>query len=469
MGPPLLKILSEVKRRIVPTLEERKLMASRSDQLKGELERILASSQIQARVSVQGSVAHDTWLSREHDLDLFAEFPETTDRREWTAKFIPAVRKGFRRYRKVERYAEHPYLELLADGEVRVNIVPCYRVERGRWKSATDRSPYHSEYMRSHLTGELRNEARLLKKFLKSIRAYGAEIRVGGFSGMLVETLILQFRSLDQALQHASAWKESVFIDLEKSSTPRKFDSRLVVVDPVDPERNLASAVRPDKMWSFVAAAREFLKTPQLSFFYPPKARARSRSEFLGRVKGPHYDLVAVQFPHPRLVLDVLWGQLFSLQRALLGLFERNEFHAVRSEVWSDESRLSVVLMEIEAAVLPSAQFHKGPPVSRQAESEQFLARHLGAKNTVRGPWLAGDRWAVEKKREDASVKDLLKTALGDGRYGLSVPKQLDASFHRGARALVNEEVMSLFRQPGFGEALWDFLDGRPGWLRTRK
>jgi tRNA nucleotidyltransferase (CCA-adding enzyme) len=469
LAPSLQNVLFQVKRRIVPTLEERKLMENLSERLKDELERILNSDQIQAKVSVQGSMARDTWLSGEHDLDLFAEFPENTDRREWTANFIPAVRRGFRRYRKVERYAEHPYLELLADDEVRVNIVPCYQVERGRWKSATDRSRYHSEYMRSHLTEELRNEARLLKKFLKGIRTYGAEIRIGGFSGMLVETLTLHFRSFVGTLQQASSWKEPVFIDLEKNSTPRKFDSEFVVVDPVDPGRNLASAVRPDRMWSFVAAAREFLKSPQLSFFYPPKARARSRREFLSRMKGPHYDLVAIQFPHPRLVLDVLWGQLFSLQRALLGLFERNEFHAVRSEVWSDESRLSVVLMEIEAAVLPSAQFHKGPPVPRQAESEQFLARHLGAKNTVRGPWLAGARWAVEKKREDASVKDLLKTALGDGRYGLSVPKQLDASFHRGARALVNEEVMSLFRQPGFGEALWDFLDGRPEWLRTRK
>lgn len=221
-----------MKRRIVPTLEERKFMESLSQQLKGELERILDASQIQARVSVQGSVAHDTWLRGEHDLDIFAAFPENLDRREWTTKFIPAVCKGFRRYRKVERYAEHPYLELLSNNEVRVNIVPCYAVEKGRWKSATDRSPYHSDYLRSHLTEELRNEARLLKKFLKGIQAYGAEIRIGGFSGMLVETLTIHYRSFVETLQQASAWKEPVFIDIEKNSTPRKFNSDFVIVDP---------------------------------------------------------------------------------------------------------------------------------------------------------------------------------------------------------------------------------------------
>lgn len=468
MASSLQNVLSQVKRRIIPTPEERKLMENLSERLKEELERILNSNQIQAKVSVQGSVAHDTWLSGEHDLDLFAEFPENTDRREWTAKFIPALRKGFRRYRKVERYAEHPYLELLANDEVRVNIVPCYQVERGRWKSATDRSPYHSEYMRSHLTEELRNEARLLKKFLKGIRTYGAEIRVGGFSGMLVETLTLQFRSFVGTLQQASTWKGPVFIDLEKNSTLRKFDSGFVVVDPVDPGRNLASAVRPDRMWSFVAAARGFLKSPRLSFFSPPKPIVRSRSQFLSRMENPHYDLVAVQFPHPRLVSDVLWGQLFSLERALLGLFGRNEFNVIRSEVWSDENRLSAVLMEIERAILPSVQFHRGPPVSRRAESEQFLARHLSAKNTVRGPWLAGERWVVEKKREASTIKGLLKTAIGDRRYGLSVPKQLVVSFRRGTRVLVNEEILSLLRQRGFGDVMWDFLDGRPAWLRTR-
>ena len=467
MDSSLQKVLADVKRRIVPTPKERQFMTRLSQRLKGELEEILAARAIEADVSIQGSVARDTWLHEEHDLDIFARFPEKVDRGEWTGKFLPAVRKGFKRYRKVERYAEHPYLELWVDHDVRVNIVPCYAVEKGRWKSATDRSPYHTEYMQTHLTRELRDEARMLKKFMKGIRVYGAEIRIGGFSGMLVETLTLKFRSFVETLKQASQWKGSVFIDIENGSAHPRFESGFVVVDPVDPGRNLAAAVRPDKMWSFVVAAREFLKRPHLSFFYPTYPKPRTKNQFLRKLRGPRHDIVVVRFPHPRLVLDVLWGQLFSLERVLVRLAERTEFGVIRSEVWSNEDSLSAIIMEVDNAVLPPVQFHAGPPVSRAEESDTFLARHLGAPTTIKGPWLSQGRWVVEKRREVSTIEELLKRSLRDHKFGFTVPKQMEKSFRRGARVLVNKEAMSLLSEPGFGDALWEFLDGRPLWLRS--
>jgi hypothetical protein len=75
----------------------------------------------------------------------------------------------------------------------------------------------------------------------------------------------------------------------------------------------------------------------------------------------------------------------------------------------------------------------------------------------------------VEKKREHPSVRELLKKAVDDGTYGLSVPKGLDAPFRRGVRVLVNEEILSLLKVPGFGKALWGFMDGRPAWLRSHR
>ncbi len=466
MDSSLQETLVRVKDKIVPTLPERKLITRLSEQLKGELESMLASNRIQAEVSIQGSVAHDTWLRGEHDLDIFARFPETTDRREWKETFLPLVRKGFKQYHKIERYAEHPYLELVADHKARVNIVPCYAVEKGRWKSATDRSPHHSEYLRAHLTADLRDEARLLKKFLKGINAYGAEIRIGGFSGMLVETLTLRFGSFVETLRQASVWKAPVFIDVEKHSSPRNFSSEFVVVDPVDPGRNLAAAVEQDKMWSFVAAARSFLEFPRLLFFYPRKRALRKRNWLLRRLNGAHYDVVAVSFAHPPLVLDVLWGQLLSLKRALVSLVERFEFQVVRSEAWSDENGVSVVLMEVRHAVLPFTRVHNGPPVSRPVESKQFLSRHLASGDTVGGPWISGGRWIVEKKRDVSSVQDLLRAALHEKSLGLAIPRQLDALFRRKARVLVNREILLILRRPSFTEVLTDFLDGRPVWLK---
>src|SRR5207249_9327397 len=144
-------------------------MLKLSERLRQNVERILADSGFQGRVTLQGSFARDTWLSGETDLDIFARFPSSMERGEWTERVLPAIRKGLARFNVIERYAEHPFLEFHVDG-TRVNVVPCYDVEKGGWKSATDRTPYHTEFMNTNLTPELRLEARLLKKFARGDR-----------------------------------------------------------------------------------------------------------------------------------------------------------------------------------------------------------------------------------------------------------------------------------------------------------
>jgi len=143
-------VLGQVAKKVVPSMAERERMSQLSERLKDQVQNILNKTGIGGNVSIQGSFARDTWLSGEADLDIFAAFPPTMDRREWTEKVLPEIRKGIRA-KTIDRYAEHPYLEFHIDN-IRVNVVPCYSVEKGDWKSATDRTPYHTEYMKAHLT-----------------------------------------------------------------------------------------------------------------------------------------------------------------------------------------------------------------------------------------------------------------------------------------------------------------------------
>src|SRR5437667_1775394 len=136
-------------------------MVRLSQVVRSKVEEILQSSQIQAEVTLQGSFARDTWISGEADLDIFARFSATMEREEWVEKVLPTIRKGLSRYRVIERYAEHPFLEFHVEN-VRVNVVPCYDVKKGEWKSATDRSHYHTEYMQGHLTHARPLDARIL-------------------------------------------------------------------------------------------------------------------------------------------------------------------------------------------------------------------------------------------------------------------------------------------------------------------
>ena len=441
-----------------------------SERLRQNVERILAESGFQGRVTLQGSFARDTWLSGETDLDIFARFPSSMERGEWTERVLPAIRKGLARFNVIERYAEHPFLEFHVDG-TRVNVVPCYDVEKGEWKSATDRTPYHTEFMNTNLTPELRLEARLLKKFARGIGVYGAEIKVGGFSGMLIDTLALYYGSFMESIRQTSSLTPGTLLEIGKPPTVLDMKKRepgvdLVVIDPVDPDRNLAAAVRPERLWSFVAAGREFLRGPEIRYFFPPQFTRKTNPQFAERIRASGRELSAIVFKHRTLVPDVLWGQLMKLEKSMVELMDREDFHIYRSTIWSDEKIESAILLEADRAVISSVKMQTGPPVSKKEDSQSFLQRHLGARDTARGPWIEGDRWMVEKKRRISTIAELVKASLREEAYGLTIPKQIGESFPRTVRVLRGRAVLSLLGRAGFDKSLWEFLEAKPSWLK---
>ena len=104
-------------------------------------------------------------------------------------------------------------------------------------KTATDRSPHHTRFMRESLKGK-EQDLRTLKKFFKNAGVYDASIAKQGFSGFSTEVLIHNLGSFEKVLDF--------FANFEKGSvigeTSREFDTPLVMVDPIDENRNLASA-----------------------------------------------------------------------------------------------------------------------------------------------------------------------------------------------------------------------------------
>ncbi len=445
-------------------------MNKASDQLLEKVDRILTRSSIEAAVSVQGSFARDTWLSGETDLDIFTQFPPSTDRRDWIERVLPTIREGLARFKIVERYAEHPFLELHFRG-IRVNIVPCYDVKKGEWRSATDRTPFHTEFMKANLTEEIRLEARLLRKFARGISVYGAEIRVGGFSGMLIDTLALHYRTFFKTISQASSWIPSTLIEIGKPPTlleKSKAESgvELVVVDPVDPNRNLASAVRLDRLWTFVAAGRSLLQNPGVWYFFPPTPRQSTEGKLAKKIGTVDREILAVTFKHPMLVQDVLWGQLQKFESSLLNLVKRGGFQVTRAGIWSDDNNESAVFLEVESSILPTFRTQTGPPVAMREDSQSFLGRHLGAGDTVRGPWIQDDRWIVEKKRQDVGISDFIRKSLNEQSNGLAIPKLIGKSLSQSAKILSRDEIFVLLKKRGFAGWISEFLEAKPQWLK---
>jgi len=264
-------ICDEVIARAVPTEDERKDTVSFSQETVKRLAEELQRSGIEADVQVQGSMAKDTWLAGEKDIDLFILLPRTYEKDDFPRVLEVVKRVAGKDW--LEAYAEHPYIQADIDGYT-IDFVPAFKIEKAEEaRSSVDRTPLHTQYVNGHLSQEIKNEVRLLKRFMHGTGTYGAEIKVGGFSGYLCEILVLYYGSFHKTLKAASRWRKKQVIDVERyyeglEEEARKiFQDNLIVVDPVDKGRNVASAVRESRLSEFLVAARWFLENPDIEFF----------------------------------------------------------------------------------------------------------------------------------------------------------------------------------------------------------
>jgi len=192
-----------VLEKVTPTLLERKSILDAAEDLVAQVTKTVKDYPYDLEVRLVGSVAKDTYL-KEPDIDVFIMFPTSVGREELESIGLEI---GRRTIAGEERYAEHPYIH----GEFRgyqTDIVPCYKVrDPSSLKSAVDRTPFHTEFVKKSLPEGRRGEARLLKQFMKGVGVYGAESRTQGFSGYLVELLIIRYGSFRKVLEAASVWR----------------------------------------------------------------------------------------------------------------------------------------------------------------------------------------------------------------------------------------------------------------------
>ncbi|MCJ7722219.1 CCA tRNA nucleotidyltransferase [Candidatus Bathyarchaeota archaeon] len=464
------EIRAEVLKRVNPNESERKKVHALAKKLTEKVKKAAKEKSIEADVRVEGSVAKNTWLRDCPEIDVFMRVPTTTPKEAFGKVCIEIAKKATEGYTQIERFAEHPYLEAVID-DVWVNIVPCYRVKQGEWVSATDRTPFHTDYVKPLLDEQMGEEARLLKRFMKGVDVYGAEIKVGGFSGYLCELLVLNYGSFTEVLRSAANWKERTIIDYERhyeeiEDTKKVFAEPLVMVDPVDKGRNVAAAVRKERLDEFIAAARAFLKNPDMKFFYPPETEALNITELLHRINARGSAIVFIKFEGAAPVPDVLWGQLYRSQRALRKTIQHHDFIVLRDDVWSNEKNLNIFIFEVENRLLPNMKRHLGPPLKNKADCESFLRKHAGADSTVSGPLIEEGRWVADVKRRYTDVVKLLKEKLGDGGRSVGVAELVSESVAGSLEVLVNDEALKLYSAyPEFAKFLTEYIEGKPRWL----
>ena len=108
-----------------------------------------------------GSYAKGTWLPEKADIDIFVKFNKKTSDKDFRNLGTEIGFQSLKKYKPYTRHAEHPFVEAIVDG-TKVNVVPCYDVNKGEWQSATDRSIYHTKFMSQNLSDSMKEEVRIL-------------------------------------------------------------------------------------------------------------------------------------------------------------------------------------------------------------------------------------------------------------------------------------------------------------------
>lgn len=385
-----------------------------------------------------GSLAKGTWLKPEADVDIFVKFPvdspDTVLEKEGVSLGFQALSDHNPRL----RYSEHPYVEGFFEG-VRVNVVPCFDTPRGEWRSAADRSPYHTDYISKAYDDGLRREARLFKLFLKSLGIYGAEVKTQGFSGYVAEILTLKYESFKNLLSEASKFKSRMLISIGEVQEDffEAHKSPLVILDPVDLRRNIGAAISQENVGLFTLASRLFLKNPSLHYFALPKKHLKTA------LRTPLIDqMVVVLFSYEPRSPDILWGQMRRSADHLRRQLNSKGFKIIRFGCASNEQTKGAFLFLVDEMNLPSRMVRTGPFYHLDSYSDKFVSINSRKADLL---WLGEEgRIYGVIKRESNSVQGALRKCLGSELRRSGVAPGLVKDLSKGSRIFLGRKCLRL-------------------------
>lgn len=432
----MLTDLNTVLEIIRPTDIEIKRVKNLSYRLIEIINNYASKNGINAEAVLVGSVAKDTWLSGKADIDIFVKFPLNTSKED-LKKY--GLKLGFKciemmHGRSKLRYASHPYVTGFIEG-YEIDFVPCYSINGiHELKSAVDRTILHTEYIKKNLGENQKGEVLLLKKFMISTHIYGAEFKVGGFSGYLCELLIIYYGSFMEVLKAAcEKWRHKTIIDIENYGTGGQFNEPMVVIDPTDKNRNVSAALTLQKISEFIIASRNFMQNAEEDYFFEKTVDVNKES-IKSEFKDRKTRTLLIRFKPPEIPADALYPQIKKTEKSFRGVLEREDFKVFNTSSWTDEKENVIILVEFEVSCLPRIKKHFGPQIWQKKHRDVFSSKY-GNKTYVEG-----DKWVAETEREYKDAAVFLKDVLSMNKIGI-----LSFGKHIKKEIIEEHEIVDIF------------------------
>ena len=419
------RAMATAKKRIIPSASEARAIESVAAEAME-----LVGCEIDGRQGIQGaelggSFAKGTWLAGA-DVDIFVVFDESVSDSRLASESRRVGFASMADHRPYVRYASHPYVEATIR-RTKVNVVPCYGVKSGNWRSAADRSRFHTRFMRDALDGTMRDDVRILKRLLQSNGLYGAELAREAFSGYACEVLVSNHGSLERAVRALAQASRGLVI----GEAAGKQETPVAIMDPVDSSRNLALAVSPANIGRLIMLCRALLARPSASIILSG-ARAAPDSGVLKTT-------VTVRFGSRPRPPETIWGQAKSAASALASRLSSGGFGVMRHGAHVDARGRVTLAFVLESTSTSRWSVGMGPDHFDAANASGFVTANVGRSPLV---WVGADsRLRAIRQREHttaaALLEDSLTRRLGDSGVPAGLKRDIRAGFavRTGVRA----------------------------------
>ena len=354
---------------------------------------------IKASVVLGGSAAKGTFIKGDFDVDIFVRF----DQKYKNKNLSDILEDIIKPFKPTKIHGSRDYFQFTAHN-ISYEIIPVLYVEKPEEaQNVTDMSPLHVLWVQKHLTEQLKEEIILAKLFCKAQKVYGAESHIKGFSGHVLDILVVYYGSFLNLLEAAKDWKFHEFIDIEDYKTELNKDkiSPLIVIDPVQPERNACAALSEEKFLQFKKASEEFLKSPSKKFFIK---------------KSLNIDNVKKQYPNDNIVLftiiplkgkeDITGSKIIKVLAYISRNLTSSDF-IVLDDNWEFEKDKTIAYIVVEKEELSEKKEHMGPPLERKKDCKMFREKH---KETI----IKDNRLYALIKRDYRRIEDAVKKLLKD-------------------------------------------------------
>ncbi len=390
----------DIIKKINPSKKEREQVNKTIDSFLKKIKRKLKD----ATPEVGGSMAKDTWLAGDHDIDIFVKFPYKKYKTQNISKILQERLKGIK-YQVL--HGSRDYLQV-KEGKYLFELIPVLDISHSsKLANITDVSPLHAQYVKKHNHNPI--QIRIAKAFLKANNLYGAESYIKGFSGYVTELLILHYKTFPNLIKAASSWKPRTIIDLSnyyknnnevlKNINKDKITS-LILIDPVQTERNAAAALSEEKYFEFIQLCKDYLRHPKKEYFELKDFNIKELKEKARKNKLITF-IIAPLNGKP----DVVGSKILKVFNYFNDKIRKEGFKIIESKwQWKDEALLYYI---VKNEKLSNQTIHYGPFTRDEDNVLKF-------KQKWKKIYYTKDRVYVKLKRVNNTINKLSKFLLKD-------------------------------------------------------